>query len=48
MCLANGGEEIFPALEDICRAELGWDTRQWQDELKRYQDIWQRFYYSPK
>jgi glycerol-3-phosphate dehydrogenase len=48
MCLANGGEEIFPALEDICRAELGWDARQWQDELKRYQDIWQRFYYSPK
>jgi glycerol-3-phosphate dehydrogenase len=48
MCLANGGEEIFPALEDICRAELGWNTQQWQDELKRYQDIWQRFYYSPQ
>ncbi len=48
MCLTNGGEEIFPLLEGICRAELGWDTSQWQDELKRYQDIWQHFYYSPK
>ena len=48
MCLTNGGKEIFPLLEGICRAELGWDTSQWQDELKRYQDIWQHFYYSPK
>ena len=48
MCLADGGEQIFAQLEDICRAELAWDTRRWQGELKRYQDIWQRFYYVPK
>jgi hypothetical protein len=28
--------------------ELGWDNTQWQSELTRYQDIWQRFYYFPE
>jgi glycerol-3-phosphate dehydrogenase len=45
MCLAAGGEEIFPQLETICRAELGWDKQQWEAELERYKTIWQRFYY---
>jgi glycerol-3-phosphate dehydrogenase len=44
MCLAAGGEEIFPQLETICCAELGWDKQQWQGELERYKTIWQRFY----
>ena len=48
MCLANGGSEIFASLQEICMAELGWDKQQWQAELSRYQDIWQRFYYLPE
>ena len=44
MCLSAGGEEIFPQLETICCAELGWDKQQWQGELERYKTIWQRFY----
>ena len=48
MCLANGGSEIFAPLQEICMAELGWDKQQWQAELSRYQDIWQRFYYLPE
>jgi glycerol-3-phosphate dehydrogenase len=47
MCLADGGAEIFAPLQVICQAELGWDSQQWQSELNRYQDIWQRFYYFP-
>ena len=45
MCLADGGSEIFVPVREICMTELGWDQQQWQSELSRYQDIWQRFYY---
>ena len=48
MCLADGGAEIFAPVREICRAELGWNEEQWQSELSRYQDIWQRFYYFPE
>lgn len=47
MCLADGGSEIFAPVREICMTELGWDQQQWQSELSRYQDIWQRFYYFP-
>ena len=48
MVLVNAGEELFTDLEKMCMAELGWNKQQWQDELARYQDIWQRFYSLPK
>ncbi|MDG1164219.1 MAG: glycerol-3-phosphate dehydrogenase/oxidase [Porticoccaceae bacterium] len=48
MCLPEGGAELFTPLKEICMTELGWDNTQWQSELTRYQDIWQRFYYFPE
>ena len=47
LCLPDGGAEIFASLKEICQTELGWDAEQWQSEVSRYQDIWQRFYYFP-
>ena len=48
MLLTDGGSELFPALESICRAELGWDSAHWQQEVSRYLSIWQRFYSLPR
>ena len=48
MVLVNAGEELFPTLEKMCMNELNWNRQQWQDELARYQGIWQQFYSLPK
>ena len=45
--LENGGTDIFPALEQICREELGWDNERWKAEATRYQEIWKNHYYLP-
>lgn len=47
MLLRDGGSELFTSLEPICNSELGWDSARWQQEVSRYQDIWQRFYSLP-
>lgn len=47
MLLADGGAELFAALEPICSAELGWDRSRWQFEVDRYLNIWKRFYSLP-
>lgn len=47
MLLRDGGSELFTTLEPICNSELGWDSARWQQEVSRYQDIWQRFYSLP-
>ena len=47
MLLADGGEIIFPQLETLCTAELGWSNEQWTAEVSRYQSIWRRYYSLP-
>ena len=47
MLLADGGETIFPQLETLCTAELGWSNEQWTAEVSRYQGIWRRYYSLP-
>lgn len=34
-------------LKQICQQELGWDEKKWQQEVRRYKDLWQRYYYLP-
>ncbi len=48
MVLVDAAAELFPALEKMCMTELNWNRQQWQDELARYRDIWQRYYSLPK
>ena len=38
---------ISPRLEQICQQELGWDGQKWQQEVSRYKELWQRYYYLP-
>jgi glycerol-3-phosphate dehydrogenase len=48
LLLKNGAEELFAKLADIFEQELGWNKAKWQDEVKRYNSIWQEYYYLPK
>lgn len=45
--LAQGGESLFPDIEQICTEELQWDSDRWQTELARYRSIWEKHYYLP-
>ena len=38
---------ISTRLKRICFEELGWDEQKWQQEVARYQDLWQRYYHLP-
>lgn len=48
LLLKNGAEELFSHLADIFQQELGWNEAKWQDEVIRYNAIWQQCYYLPK
>ncbi len=48
LLLKNGAEELFTSLSGIFQQELGWNSAKWQDEVTRYNSIWQQFYYLPK
>ncbi|MGB0936061.1 MAG: glycerol-3-phosphate dehydrogenase/oxidase [Colwellia sp.] len=45
LILANGGEAILEQVKVLCQQELDWTTKKWQDELIRYQTIWQNNYF---
>ena len=38
---------ISERLKQICQQELGWDEQKWQQEVERYQQLWQRYYHLP-
>ena len=38
---------ISAKLKQICQQELGWNEQKWQQEVTRYQDLWQRYYHLP-
>ncbi|WP_333614153.1 glycerol-3-phosphate dehydrogenase/oxidase [Psychrobacter sp.] len=38
---------ISARLKQICQQELGWDEQKWQQEIERYQKLWQRYYHLP-
>lgn len=50
LILPNGAitASISDTIKQICQQELGWDEAQWQQELKRYQQLWQRYYHLPE
>jgi len=47
LLLRQGGEQLFDALQSIFTDELGWDSQQWEAEVTRYRQIWQRYYSLP-
>lgn len=48
LLLPQGGEQLFAALQVICADELGWSSSDWEHELQRYREIWQRYYSLPE
>ena len=38
---------ISVRLKQICQQELSWDEQKWQQEVERYQALWQRYYHLP-
>lgn len=43
----DGGAAFLDRVRAICREELGWDDKQWQEELKAYSALWKRCYGAP-
>ena len=48
LLLKNGAQALFTPLADIFEQELGWDKTKWQDEVLRYNLIWQQYYSLPE
>ncbi|USE34784.1 glycerol-3-phosphate dehydrogenase/oxidase [Endozoicomonas sp. SCSIO W0465] len=48
LLLEQGGLIFADRIEAICREELGWSEQKWQQEVARYQSIWNTFYSIPK
>ncbi len=48
LLLKNGAQQLLPQLGIICQQELGWNEQKWQDEVSRYQALWQKHYSLPK
>lgn len=46
LLLPDGARAELPALREIAREELGWDDVRWEQEVRRYTDIYERFYSS--
>jgi len=49
LILPNGAmiPEISARLKKICQQELGWTENKWQQEVQRYQALWQQYYHLP-
>lgn len=47
LVLAEGAQQLLPDLRAACTAQLGWDEATWQQEVSRYQAIWQTSYSPP-
>jgi len=45
--LEKGGATYFDRIRDICREELGWDLKRWEDEASSYKRLWESCYSMP-
>jgi len=43
----DGGAELLPWVQTICREVLGWDDARWADERDRYLELWRTAYAPP-
>jgi len=44
----NGGLAHMPRVRSLVQQPLGWSDEDWEEELTRYQHIWQNNYYLPQ
>jgi glycerol-3-phosphate dehydrogenase len=48
LLLPRGAEAELPRVRAICQSELGWSDERWDDEERRYRDLWARCYAAPE
>jgi glycerol-3-phosphate dehydrogenase len=48
LLLPEGARELLPRIRAICRPELGWSDRRWQEEEEQYLDLVRRAYGLPR
>ncbi|RPI83200.1 MAG: glycerol-3-phosphate dehydrogenase/oxidase [Chloroflexi bacterium] len=46
LLLPEGGTELLPTIRSIVQPELGWCDERWEEEERRYRQIW-KMYYAP-
>jgi glycerol-3-phosphate dehydrogenase len=47
LLVPDGGAELLPWVQTICREVLGWDDARWSDERDRYFELWRTAYAPP-
>lgn len=47
LLLPLGGEGYFAPIRRLCQPRLGWSDERWQEEVQRYQALWQRHHGLP-
>jgi len=45
--LEKGGTGYLDRIRDICREEIGWDLKRWEDEVSSYKRLWEKCYSLP-
>ncbi|MBW2096212.1 MAG: glycerol-3-phosphate dehydrogenase/oxidase [Deltaproteobacteria bacterium] len=45
--LEKGGTGSLDRIRDICREELGWDLKRWEEEVSSYKRLWETCYSVP-
>jgi len=45
--LKNGGMDQIEKIKEIVQPCLDWDEQRWNNEIKRYNEIWSKYYYLP-
>jgi glycerol-3-phosphate dehydrogenase len=45
--LPGGGQAELPEIQRLCQPHMPWSDEQWQQEIRRYLDIWQQYYSVP-
>ncbi len=46
--LTQGGQSYLDKIKDLCQQTLNWSDEKWQQEVSRYQQIWQQHYSLPE
>lgn len=46
--LTQGGQSYLDKIKDLCQQALNWSDEKWQQEVSRYQQIWQQHYSLPE
>lgn len=47
LLLPQGGLACLDHIRAVCEGELDWDEARWEQEIARYQKLWQRYYGVP-